>query len=228
MNPAEDRRMQDFARSRRNMVDGQLRPNSVNSPAILAAMDEIPREAFLPSTLNAVAYADEDLPLPGGRAVLAPLVIGRLIQAAQPKPTDRALVLGAGVGYGAAVLSRLVAEVVALDPSPDLCAMATRALAALQAANVSVVCGPLEAGWSARAPYDLIIVEGALMEIPGALQAQLAEQGRLVGVVATAARRGIARLFLKAGGALSGRPLFDAAASLLPGLQRPAGFQFAP
>jgi len=219
--------MQDFVRARRNMIDGQLRPNSVIDAAILAAFLETPREAFLPDALQAMAYADENLPVAGGRSILAPLVLGRLLQAAGPRTTDRVLLVGAATGYGCAIVSPLVREIVGLEASADLAAEARRNLAAARVGNVTIASGPFQDGWKAKAPYDLILVEGAMADVPDALSDQLSPEGRLVGVVATAARRGVARLYLKAAGSLSGRPLFDAAAPLLPGLERRAAFEFA-
>jgi len=218
--------MQDFVRARRNMIDGQLRPNSVIDAAILAAFLETPREAFLPDALQAMAYADENLPVAGGRSILAPLVLGRLLQAAGPRTTDRVLLVGAATGYGCAIVSPLVREIVGLEASADLAAEARRNLAAARVGNVTIASGPFQDGWKAKAPYDLILVEGAMADVPDALSDQLSPEGRLVGVVATAARRGVARLYLKAAGSLSGRPLFDAAAPLLPGLERRAAFEF--
>ena len=219
--------MQDFVRARRNMIDGQLRPNSVIDAAILAAFLETPREAFLPDALQAMAYADENLPVAGGRSILAPLVLGRLLQAAGPRTTDRVLLVGAATGYGCAIVSPLVREIVGLEASADLAAEARRNLAAARVGNVTIASGPFQDGWKAKAPYDLILVEGAMADVPDALSDQLSPEGRLVGVVATAARRGVARLYLKAAGSLSGRPLFDAAAPLLPDLERRAAFEFA-
>ena len=103
--------MTDFALARRNMVDGQLRPNRVTNASLLAAVGELPRERFLPEGLRSVAYADDDVPLGNGRFLMEPMVLARLIQALQPQPDDKALVVASGRGYGAALLSRLVKSV---------------------------------------------------------------------------------------------------------------------
>lgn len=219
--------MQNYALSRRNLVDGQLRPNAVTDLRLLEAIASAPREAFLPESLQPMAYSDEELPLPEGRFVLAPLVLARMIQVARPQADDKVLVVGGGVGYGAGLLGKLAQSVVALDCSPALSQIATSALAVCGAGNVSVVSGPLEAGWAPAAPYDVILVEGAVEEVPQALETQLAEGGRLVLVVSSGNRRGTVRLYLKTSGNVSGRPLFDAASSVLPGLQRRGEFRFA-
>ena len=205
--------MTDPAIARRNMIDGQLRPNAVTHAGLLAVMAALPREAFVPPALTSIAYSDDDLPLPGGRHLMEPMVLARLVQAAQPRAEDKVLVVGAGTGYGAAVLAGLVHHVTALEPQAELTAIATRALGGLALRNVAVVQGPLEAGWSKAAPYDLILVEGAISDLPAALTAQLADGGRLVAVWSQGPRpgQGTARLTLKSGGNVSSRKLFDAA-----------------
>lgn len=217
--------MTDFAAARRNMIDGQLRPNRVIDPALLAAMTELPREAFLPADRRAVAYVDDDVPLGGGRWLMEPMVLARLIQAAQPGETDKALVVGAGCGYGAAVLSKLVASVVAIESEERLLGLAKAGLDATGCAAELASGDPL-AGAPKRGPFDVILIEGAVSQIPAALTAQLAEGGRLVAVVAGAGGLGQAHLVRKDGGVASGRVLFDAAAPLLPGAGVRPGFSF--
>ncbi|HKU96071.1 MAG TPA: protein-L-isoaspartate O-methyltransferase [Vineibacter sp.] len=218
----------DFALARRNMVDGQLRPNQIVHPALLDALAALPRERFLPDARAALAYADEAVPLGNGRYLMEPTALARLIQMAQPAETDRALVVGAGPGYGAAVLGRLVASVVALESDAALAQQARTLLSGLGAATVSVVEGPLAAGHAAKAPYDVILVEGAVPAIPDSLTAQLADGGRLVAIVGvgTPGYPGQAHLGRKVGGVFSSRPVFDAGTPLLPGFTVPARFVF--
>ena len=118
--------MTDYALARRNMIDGQLRPNRVNNAGLLAAIGELPRERFLPEGLSSVAYADEDVPLGSGRFLMEPMVLARLIQILQPKLRDRALVVASGRGYGAALLAQLVTAVVAVESDEALAAAAER------------------------------------------------------------------------------------------------------
>jgi protein-L-isoaspartate(D-aspartate) O-methyltransferase len=215
----------DFAAARRNMVDRQLRTNKVVDEAVLEALGQIPREAFVSDALRSAAYVDEDLPLGNGRFLIEPMAFARLLQAAELKRTDLVLDLGCGPGYSTAVLSRLVTMVVALECERPLAQRSAKALANLQIDNAVVVEGPLERGWAAQAPYNAILLGGSAARIPEAVLGQLAEGGRLVGVEM---RGGIGRamLYLRHRGVISGRPLFDAAVPLLPGLAAEPSFVF--
>lgn len=219
--------MTDFALARRNMVDGQLRPNRVNNAALLAAIGELPRERFLPDGLRSVAYADDDVPLGNGRFMMEPMVLARLIQSLQPQSEDKAMVVAAGRGYGAAILARLVKSVVAVESDAGLAAAAQQTLRELSVTNVQQVAGPTEQGAAASAPYDVILIEGAVGEVPAAIVDQLAEGGRLASVISDpSGALGVAQLFVKQGGVTSGRPLFDAGTPPLPGFARPPRFTF--
>jgi protein-L-isoaspartate(D-aspartate) O-methyltransferase len=220
--------MTDFALARRNMVDGQLRPNRVTNAALLAAVGELPRERFLPDGLRSVAYADDDVPLGNGRFLMEPMVLARLIQALQAQPGDKALVVASGRGYGAALLSRLVVEpVVAVESDPALASAAEHTFKDLGIANIHQTVTKLEAGAPVEAPYDVILIEGAVQQIPQTILDQLAEGGRLATVMAAPAGvLGVAQLVMKEGGATSGRPLFDAGTPALPGLVPAPRFTF--
>jgi protein-L-isoaspartate(D-aspartate) O-methyltransferase len=218
--------MFDFAQARQNMVDGQLRPNRVTNPALLQAVGEIPRERFLPPDLQRVAYIDDDIPLANGRSMLEPLVVCRLIQAADPKPTDVALEIGCGTGYSCALLSRLTSTVFGIDSDAGLVQQASANLAALGVDNVVVSARPMEAGWAEHKPFDVIVMGGAIEVMPQAVLDQLAEGGRLVAVVTGGMPMGTARLYQKIGGVMSSRPLFDAGSRLLPGFAKPQQFVF--
>lgn len=219
--------MTDFALARRNMVDGQLRPNRVTNAALLAALSELPREKFLPEAVRSVAYADEDVPLGAGRYLMEPMVLARLIQTLQPQSEDRALVVGAGRGYGVALLARLVKAVAALESDPALATAGEQTVKDLGLAGVQWVVGKLEQGAPGPAPYDVILIEGAVRQVPQAIFDQLAEGGRLAVIVAGAAgAMGVAQIFVKDGGVTSGRPLFEAGTPLLPGFAPPPRFTF--
>ena len=216
----------DFTESRDRMVDSQLRPNRVIDPRLLAAMRALPRERFLPPGLRALAYSDEDIPLGGGRVLLEPMVFARLVQLLAPAEGARALVVAAGVGYGAAVLAACGARVTALEEDRALAALAGPALAAV-APTVMLVSGPLAAGWPAGAPYDLILIEGAVREIPPALGAQLrADGGRLAAVLTGAGPMGRAVLAEPTPGGLRARPMFDCGTPPIPSLLPRPGFVF--
>jgi protein-L-isoaspartate(D-aspartate) O-methyltransferase len=219
--------MTDFAIARRNMVNGQLRTNKVTNAGLLAAIGEIPRERFLPEARHAAAYSDDDVPLGNGRYLIEPMVLARLIQALQPGQDDRALVVAAGRGYGAALLSRLVKSVVAVESDTGLAGVADQTLKQLGLGNITQHVGKMEDGAAATAPYDVVLVEGAVRQVPQTILDQIAEGGRLAAVIASpAGGLGVAELFVKEGGVVSGRPLFDAGTPVLPGFAPPPRFTF--
>jgi protein-L-isoaspartate(D-aspartate) O-methyltransferase len=218
--------MIDFAAARRIMVDGQVRPQDVTDLQVLAALQEVPREHFVPAEKADFAYLDLALPLNEGgtRRMLKPMVFGKLLQAAEIGEQDRVLDVGCGSGYSAAVIGRLAGNVVALEEDADLAKQARDALAATGAANVSVVTGPLTEGWPQAGPYDVIVVEGAVEIVPHPLCRQLRDGGRLVCVLGRSP--GKATLYRKIGDEVSGWTVFDAAAPLLPGFARAPEFVF--
>ena len=213
------------------MVDGQLRPNQVADPTILAAMDDIPRELFVPSTLVGVAYLDESIPLISGRFLMQPMVLARLIQAAGITKRDRVLELAAATGYSTLILSRLAASVFSVEPDALLHQEAERNVAAYAHGEATVLAGAPVEGCIAHAPFDVIFVNGSVEFLPELLFEQLAEGGRLVAVVRThdparIVHTGQARLYRKTGGEVSWISLFDAHVPLAPGFQAPHGFEF--
>jgi protein-L-isoaspartate(D-aspartate) O-methyltransferase len=215
-----------FADARNRMVDSQVRPNKVYDPRIIGAMRRLPRERFVPPAQVALAYADEDVPLGGGRVLMEPMVIARLVQLAAPVQGERALVVGAGPGYGAALLAACGVAVTALEDDPALTALARGALP-LSAPEVQLVSGPLTAGWSEGAPWDIILIEGAVPAIPPAVAEQLrADGGRLVAVLAGARRTGQAVLAERTGAGLRAQPVFDCATPMLPAFRPVPAFEF--
>ena len=217
--------MFDIATARRMMVDGQIRTNDVTDIRLLAALLEVQRERFVPADKAAIAYLDRDVPIGAARRLLKPLVLAKLLQAAAIVPTDRVLDVGCATGYAAALLTSLAESVVALEEDAGLADAAKRNLAALAAGNATVVTGPLAAGCAAKGPYDVIVVEGAVEVVPDALIGQLADDGRLVCVVG-AGPIGKATVYRRAAGTVTAQPVFDAAASLLPGFAKAAEFVF--
>jgi protein-L-isoaspartate(D-aspartate) O-methyltransferase len=219
--------MTDFVLARRNMVDGQLRPNRVTNAQLLAAIGDLPRERFLPPGLQSVAYADDDVPLGKGRFLMEPMVLARLIQTLQPQPEDKALVVASGPGYGAALLARLVKTVVAVEPDAALAGSAEQTLRNLGITNVQQIVGKMGEGSAAQGPYEVILIEGAVQKVPAAILGQLAEGGRLATVIAApTGMLGVGQLIVKEGGVASGRPLFDAGTPELPGFAPPPSFTF--
>lgn len=219
--------MTDFAAARRNMVDGQVRPADVTDLRIISAMLEVPRERFVPPDMADLAYLDLDLPAGEGtsgvRALIKPMVLAKLIQAADLKTTDRVLDVGCVTGYAAAVIARIAGEVLALEQDATLAETARAALSTLP--NVGVASGPLTDGWPQAAPYDAILLEGATELAPEKLLRQLKDGGRLVCVLG-APPGAKAMLYQRSGGEIGSRPLFDAAAPVLPGFVKPPEFAF--
>lgn len=218
--------MVDYAAARLNMVEGQIKPNKVIDQALIDAMMAVPRERFVPADRRGVAYVDEDVAVGGGRVLMEPRVLGRLLNDARITPDSRVLIVGAGTGYSAALISRLAGKVVALEEDKTLLAAARGTLAELGAQRVIAAEGRLAEGWAAEGPYDVILVDGAVADVPAALVAQLAPGGRLLTVVDDGDRVGRAMLVSAVDGVVSQRPLFDAATATLPGFERKPAFQF--
>ncbi len=212
----------DFEHMRRSMVSSQLRTTGVADAGVLAAMGAVPRERFVPDERVPVAYADTLVPLVNGRYLNAPMATARLLSEASPDENDRAMIVGAASGYSAAVLSRLVRSVVAVEEDPELAAFAKEAL---EDSGVEVIEGPLAKGHPAGAPYDLILIDGAVEQVPQAIIEQLAEGGRLAAGIAKVA---VSELSLgrRAGGGFGMKAFSDASSALLPGFVKPKGFVF--
>jgi protein-L-isoaspartate(D-aspartate) O-methyltransferase len=208
----------DFKAARLLMVESQLRPEGVVDPAVVAAMGSVERERFVPEAARSLAYVDRAIPLGDGRFLSAPAALGQLLTQMMPERGERALVVGAGTGYSAAVLAEMGLEVVAVESSADLAGRARKL-------GVKVVEGPLEAGDPNGGSFDQILIDGAVEAIPDAIVAQLADGGRLgTGLI----DRGITRLAIgrKAGGAFGYLTIGDAGVPALPGFSRPKEFTF--
>jgi protein-L-isoaspartate(D-aspartate) O-methyltransferase len=208
----------DFAAAREAMVENQLRPQGVTDPAVLEAMGRIQRERFLPSHTRPLAYVDRAVAIGEGRFLAAPAVLGQLLTQMKTQPGQRALVVGAGTGYSARVLAAMGLDVTALESSPAL-------VTAAREMGADAIEGPLEAGHGKGAPFDQILIDGAVDYIPDAIVEQLAEGGRLGTALID---RGITRLVVgrKAGGAFGTLSIGDAGVPALPGFSRPKAFTF--
>lgn len=218
--------MIDYAAARLTMVESQLRTNKVTDEAVLDAFLAVPRERFVPAPLRGTAYVDDDLPLGGGRHLMEPMVLARLLQLAEIGRGDRVLEIGCATGYGTALLARLARSVVAIESDVELARQAMARLRELGIGNVAVLEASLTAGYPGRAPYDVILFEGAVASIPDAIAQQLADRGRLVAVLQEGEGVGRAVLMSSVGGMLSRRPCFDASVPLLPGFQPAPSFVF--
>ena len=210
--------MQDFSLARRVMVDNQLRPQGVTDRGVLAAMGKVERERFVPEAARALAYFDRSVRTGEGRALMPPAPLGRLLTEVQPRAGERALVIGSGTGYSAAVLKEIGLDVVALESDQKSAAVAI-------AEGIDTSIGELSKGWGKGAPYDLILLDGAVEEIPAGLGKQLAPEGRLAGAIVD---RGVTRLIAGncVNGAIGWRSIADADIEVLPGFERPRAFTF--
>src|SRR5262245_26108051 len=221
----------DYSELRAKMVDGQIRTTDVTNPAILIAMGSVPRETFVEARQRDVAYIDEALqisPAEGGqpaRFLMEPSPLAKLLQLAEVRSGDTVLDIGCGTGYSSAVISFLASSVIALESDTALAGRAAAVLSQLGYDNVAVMTGPMAEGHPARAPYDVIFVGGAVDEVPQMLFDQLKERGRLV-TVEGRGNAGIARLYLKDNGVVTGRRAFNAAIPPLPGFEKPYTFEF--
>lgn len=215
----------DYAALRMKMVDGQIRTTDVTSHPVLNAFLSVRREDFVPEGRKAVAYIDNDTEIAPGRYLMAPSPLAKMLQLAEIRPTDQVLDLGAGTGYTAALLGHLAGSVVALESDEALAAAARANVEAIGLSNISVVTGGLAAGCPASAPFDVIVVGGAVEEIPEALFAQLKQGGRLVAVVGRGPASGV-HVYVREGGTQSERFAFNAAVHMLPGFEKTPEFQF--
>jgi len=225
--------MSGISAARQKMVDGQVRPSDVTDVRIIDAMLAVPREAFVPENKRALAYLDLDLDVSEGgqgqgqakRFLIKPVVLAKMLQAAEIKQTDRVLVVGCATGYAAAVVAQFVGQVTATESDAALAAKATAVLAQNGCGNVAVRTAVAADGNPADAPYDVILLNGATETVPERLYGQLRDGGRLVGVFAMSQPQR-ATLVTRSHGDFGYRALFDAAAPVLPGMERLPAFVF--
>ncbi len=223
--------MMDFALARRNMVESQIRPNDVTDHRLIQAFLETPREPFVPPAMRELAYIDEDIPLTdpevgnARRWLMEPMPFARLVALAEIRPSDLVLDIGCGTGYSAAILARLAESVVGIESDAALAEAADARLIEMGIGNAAIITGALSEGYPSQGPYDVIVLEGAVGEVPGGVLAQLRDGGRLVAPV-TAGPVGKATLFCSSGGEISSRVAFDINVHPLPGFERKAEFVF--
>lgn len=215
--------MTDFAERRMIMVDTQVRPNDVTKFPIIEAMLTIPREAFVPDGRREAAYVGENVDIGGGRVMLEPRTLAKMLEALDIQPGDRVLDVGSGLGYSAAVMARMAGSVVAVEERAELAAVASGALAAAGATNAMLVPGVLAAGAAAEAPFEVIAVQGGVETVPAALTDQLAEGGRIACIFMDGAL-GQCRIGHKRAGQISWRFAFNATAPVLAGFEAARGF----
>lgn len=210
--------MVDFATLRTTMVDTQVRPSDVTKYPVIEAMLEVPRELFVPPEFKALAYAGEDIPLADRRVVLEPRTIAKMLDTIDLRPSELVLDVGCGYGYSSALAARMAQAVVALEDDPERAREAQQLLAEIGADNVAVETGPLTEGAPRHGPYDAILIEGGIEELPAPIAEQLKEGGRIAAIFMEGAL-GTCRLGVKVAGHIDWRYAFNATAPVLPGFE---------
>lgn len=216
-----------YRAARRNMIEGQLRACGVRDERVLTAMEILQREMFVPQALQSTAYRDADIEVMPGRFLMAPMVLGRLLQAAAVRAHDLVLDIAPATGYSTALLASMARDVVALEADADLCAAAKHNLEIFQTQNARVEQGDMTMGWRGGVPYDVILMNGAVSFIPDTLKDLLAEGGRLVCVFhdpASPSPMGQAQIYRKEGGIVRAKFIMDAYAKPLLAFTKPAAF----
>lgn len=215
--------MKDFQSLRRMMVDTQVRPSDVTKYPVIEAMLAVAREDFVPDAVRPAAYADAPIDLGEGRAMLEPRTLAKMLDAVNLKADELVLDIGAGLGYGAAVMARMAEFVVAVEEDEALAGEAETRLSAAGVDNVAVMSGPLEAGDARHGPYDVIVIEGAVQQVPSPILEQIKDGGRIVAIFA-GNNVGTVRIGYRIGADVDWRSAFDAGAQVLPGFAATADF----
>jgi protein-L-isoaspartate(D-aspartate) O-methyltransferase len=201
--------MEAFKSARINMVKGQILPNDIKNQALIDVLTEIPRHIFIPDERRGVAYIDGSLLVGEGRYILPPMVFAKMVEALGIKGDESVLDIACGTGYSSAVLANLCKKVCAIESSADLASKAHQNLNSLGIANVIIISNLLAEGHKESAPYDVILINGAVREVPGSLFAQLSENGKIVAILSKAANAGSIVLFNKTNGKISSVEIFD-------------------
>lgn len=215
--------MSDFAARRTTMVDTQVRTSDVTKFPVIDAMLTIPREEFVPASRRSVAYSGENLDIGHGRVLLEPRTLAKMVDALDLQPDELVLDLACGYGYSAAVMARMAEAVVAIEDDAELASEAEQRLSEAGIDNVAVLHAPLTEGAPKQGPYDVILIEGAVQDIPAAIVEQLREGGRVAALFVEGAL-GVARIGTRQNGQLSWRYSFNAKAPMLPGFGLQRGF----
>lgn len=205
-----------FAHSRKNMVNCQLRPNKVTDERVLNAFETLPREEFVPRNQRAIAYVDEDLPLPGGRSMMEPMVLSRIVQALDVQQHHSVLVVGGSTGYATAIMACLADSVISIETRTQLVEKSQETIVSCGLDNAVVIKGRLTEGFAKEAPYHRILIEGSVEAVPDLLLDQLSVDGMLAAIWRPADHPvGVASIWTRAGKGFSRKPLFDAQVPLL-------------
>jgi len=216
----------DYALSRSNMIEGQIKTNRVADPYVLDAMGEVARETFLPTSKKGVAYVDDALEVGNGRFVLEPMVLARMLETAELTENDIVLDIGCNTGYSTAVLAKIVNMVVALESDKELADAATENLSRAGIDNAVVVSGPMRDGVEKQAPFDVILFNGAVAEVPDSIKKQLADGGRMLVIEQGKATMSTVSVYTRNGDLFSKHDIMEAGVAPLPGFEKEATFSF--
>jgi len=208
------------------MIEGQIKTNRVTDPYVLDAMAEVPREAFVPVAKKGVAYIDDAIEVAKGRFMLEPMVLARMLEAAELSETDIVLDIGCNTGYSTAILAKIASTVVGLDSDAELVEQATRNLSVVGIDNAVVVTGDLAEGVVKQAPFNVIIFNGAVDEVPDSIKNQLADGGRLVAISAGKSTMATVSVYTRNNEIFSKRDILEAGVATLPGFEAKKGFSF--
>lgn len=215
----------DFSAQREQMVDNQIRPADVTNYELISAFLSTPREKFVPKDKLSSTYAEVEMPLPENRFMLTPRSFAKLLEAAKIRKTDNVLLVGSGLGYEAAVLSKLANSIIVLESSEELASAAEENLQSEEVDKAVVVNGPMQDGYKKAANYDVILFNGAVAQLPDALVAQIEETGHIGGFFADGALRNC-MIGTKYGKSLTWETKFHAASHILPGFEAVEEFEF--
>lgn len=215
--------MADYSARRTTMVDTQVRPSDVTKFPIIDAMLSVPRERFVPAALREAAYIGENLELAPGRVILEPRTLAKLLDALDIQPTETVLDIGCGLGYSTAVLAKMAEFVVAVEDDAAIAEEAQTTLSETGVDNAAVMTGPLAKGSAKSGPYDVIILQGAVEEVPAAILSQLSEGGR-IGCLMAEGALGVVRIGHRRNGQINWRFAFNANAPVLPGFAKKPAF----
>lgn len=204
---------------RSTMINSQLRTIGVNDPDVLSAVAAVGREKFMPAGRAGLAYADALVPIAAGRTMIEPMILALLLSHLRIQPNEKVLVIGCGTGYSAALVAQLTNHSTAIESNPALASFA-------RDAGVAVTESPLSGGDPSGAPYDVMLIDGAVAQLPTALLAQLREGGRLGAVIIGDDGVGRATTGAVFAGHFAGNAVLETATTLLPGFERPRQFVF--
>ncbi len=205
------------------MVDTQVRPSDVTKFPIIEAMLSVPRESYVPAARREAAYVGNNLELGGGRVMLEPRTLAKMLDALDIQPDELVLDLGCGLGYSTAVIARLAEAVVGVEENAEMAAEAQATLSQQGVDNAAVIEGPLAEGAARHGPYDVIVLQGAAEHMPQAVLDQVKEGGRIAALFMEGAL-GACRIGYKLDGVVSWRVAFNAGAPVLPGFERQRAF----